>query len=165
MSNGYNWALYDQQYPLQRASSDQPAHWSVLNQQAHNKVKRKGKSPLIALFRSNQPLPANTHILITPQCLKTCFAFHSSGKCCTSYPCAYRHNCFRCMSRHLHPTHRCGLHTDSPRTQASWQPSNKSSWGFKRTQGWDRNAFYQCRWITQIIAGVWQTKVSIFEWF
>ena len=39
-SDGYDWALYDQQYRLQRASSDQPARWSTLNQHLHNKVTR-----------------------------------------------------------------------------------------------------------------------------
>ena len=146
-SDGYHWALYDQQYRLQSASSDQPARWSALNQQLHNKVMRKGKITFNSTFRTHSANAGkHTYSDYTPIPKGFCFAFHSSGKRCTSYPCTYRHTCYRCMSRHPHPAHKCGIHTDSPRTQASRQPSNKSSWGFKRTQGGDGNAFsYQRR--------------------
>ena len=147
-ADGYDWALYDQQYRLQRASSDPPARWSALNQQLHNKVMRKGKISYSNNFRNHTgPAAKHTYSDYTPVPKGFCFAFHSSGKRCTSYPCTYRHTCYRCMSRYPHPAHKCGIHSESTRnTQAPRQFTNKQHWGVKRTNGGDSNAFsYQRR--------------------
>ena len=146
-AEGYDWALYDQQYRLQRASSDPPARWSVLNQPVTQQSYEEGKISYSNNFQNHTgPAAKHTYSDYTPVPKGVCFAFHSSGKRCTSYLCTYRHTCYRCMSRYPHPAHKCGIHSESTcNTQVPRQFINKQHWGVKRTNGGDSNAFSYLR--------------------
>ena len=128
-----DWAMYDEQYRRERASSKTPFSWATVNEMLHSKI--MCKRPITRLLLSILPTPTwVAHKPVRIFATKSggvptgfCFAFHSPGKYCSESPCTYKHTCFRCKGGKSHPQFLCRIKNDRqrqpPNTDKSWMSS------------------------------------------
>ena len=138
--DGLDWAMYDEQYRRERASSKAPFSWATVNQTLHNKIMRKRPITVVSptpsrasAFSSPNPNlsgpPGRKNFRNQAGGIPTgfCFAFHSPGKYCSKSPCTYKHTCFKCKGGKSHPQFLCKIKNDRQRqpanTDKSWMPS------------------------------------------
>ena len=139
--DGLDWAMNDEQYRWECASSEAPFSWATVNQTLHNKILHKR---LITVMSPASPgfllsvLPTPTWValqsvrifttkLVAYQQGSACFEFNSPGKYCSKSPCTYKHTCFKCKGGKPHPQFLYRTKNDRQRqpaiTDKSWMSS------------------------------------------